>query len=299
MPFKSLVRIVSILAVVLIARRFGEFDYLAIVVSFGFSHYIVGFLYAGGRLSQAASRKETLIPLALFLLAGPALYRWNLPDIFFFLCLHVVLSDTYMMHSAHHGNLRLKNLFTVRLFFNAFAYIFMLRHSPCVSMVPAAVLGGAFLAAAGCFYYFLFRGRSEFTKREFTDQFLFESAAVVMAVCSLRWQYIQEYVTVYHGICWLFLPLPKLIKQGKAAVARFGLLNGGITAALFVMTPLGGGLFNIPIEFFQKQFNLWGYFHIMSSFALSSYNPAWLRKWFVPRPVLAVRESLPEYAAAK
>lgn len=74
-----------------------------------------------------------------------------------------------------------------------------------------------------------------------------------------------------------FLPLKKLAREGWPPLASYLAVNAIVVGALLLVTP-AAGLTQVSMAALHRQTMFWGYIHITGSFALSSHNPAPVRR---------------------
>ena len=280
MPFNAILRIFSVLLVTMIATHSSPSHFESIYFSFALSHYCMAFFYSKKQITQALTH-QNFLPLAALVLFGTLMTRYNFPDIFFYFGLHHAITETYLMSSSK--NLGARNwgpLVMSRFLINIFTYGIILRHDPLMRFLPAPVLACGFAASFFLFFYFLLRKQSPLLWPERMNQCLFEITGIGVILFSLFSNFTFTQVIFYHFVLWTFLPLPKIAGEGHRAVLRYSVSTIALMAVFFLLTPAGGNHFNMSQSQLDRQIVLWGYVHITASFALSSFNPQWIIKWF-------------------
>ena len=91
------------------------------------------------------------------------------------------------------------------------------------------------------------------------------------------------YFVLYHVVFWSLFPLPKISAAGKAHLGWYLGLSAACVAAFVAISPIGPVFTSrYAVSIFQRQFILWTYIHITSSFLLSNAHPEWIVNLFRP-----------------
>lgn len=290
MPRNTIARVLSAGLVAAMAALSSPAVFDSMVLSFVYAHYVMSLIYSRRRLGQLLMSPDCRIPLALLTALGVIVTHGRAAAMLFYFGVHHALTETYSVSpSSKLPSARASQAFlSSRFLLNIFVYLVLLRRDPRLDAVHPLVLG---VGVGVCFLYWLScLGPVKHLVEEsaFRDALFFEVIGAGLAVCLLFVRIELEHILLYHVVFWILVPFlrPEVIEHRP--VSRYFLGTAVVTLCFFLFTPIGGapwGLYQTP---FRDQLTFWGYFHITASFALSSLNPAWVRRWFsVPRTVLA------------
>jgi hypothetical protein len=283
MPVNTLLRIVSLAAVVWLAKHVDFVSFVRLFHGIGFAHYALAFWYSHKQVAHVLSRPSSLAALAGLAAAGTAVTVYKCPDIVIFFGMHHALTESYLVQPRDHRLPHLKMLAAARLIFNSLGYCIILRHDPVLRAVPVIpMLAG--LAASFCvLMYYLWKLRRSLAPADFRDQVMFEILGAAMPIASFFVGNSVNFrrVVMYHFIFWFLLPAVKFLRARKPAALTRYILANSLTSAGFWFLAL-----KVPQAAMVAQIELWGFIHITSSYAISSLNPTWIRHLFaVPVPV--------------
>ena len=282
LPLNTFIRVSSVLVVVAMSHSGPHDLFASFYVSFALAHYLIGFIYSRGRIARVIGQPQSRMPLLMLIVMG-ILITWNrAPAPFLYFGMHHALNETYVFHppAEPRSSGSLKNLLASRFLLNFCVYFVLLRDCPLIKWVSPIIPLIGLTAAISLFLYFLKRAKASWEKNLLFDHLGFEFSGILLVFVSLFLKVTYHQVILYHVVSWIFLPLSRMRANDDEPAPRYLLLTAVITSAFFLLTPAGGAHFGIPLHRLMAQVDLWGYIHITASFALSSLNPAWIRRWF-------------------
>ncbi len=90
-----------------------------------------------------------------------------------------------------------------------------------------------------------------------------------------------DYLLLYHYVWWFFFPLKKMVAEKSVQkISLYLAWNLVLSATVFPLTPLGLNSVSLTWDSFNWLSRVGGYFHILSSLALSNAHPQWIRSRF-------------------
>lgn len=265
----------AILALTAAAQAFlSPSLFVAILISLTFSHYLMAFYFSRQRLRELLTDSGTYGPLAA--IAGAiVLTAWlDAPAMVLVFGLHHVFNEVHLGERRHPaGSLKEK---ASRYCFETCIYL-ALVHPDLVRLsrgwlTPSSI--GALLACAGVAFAWQ-------TPRFSYDEMLFSAGGAAIAiVCLLSGLGGLDFVLYYHFTYWALAPVHQLSRQGPRAIASYVTATLLPVAAVYVCTPASLHLGGASIETLSRLTRIGGYFHILSSFALSKAHPRFVLRWF-------------------
>lgn len=267
-------------------------DYSAVALALGVSHYTLGAWAERKRLVGLTRAPRTAVPLAALLGACLGACLTSLPSTAVTSSVHIALNDAYVFPRWYPGRAGSDRLAGARALFHLAAYAFILRHNPSFAPLPSAGLLVALLAAIAWAAGNLWWERRRIPRETLAELTACDATTAIAVVASLFLPITLLMVAGCHFAFWLFQPALKLRVRGLPGARAFLVTTGLSLAAVYVLTPAGGGLFAIPRETLERWFNWTGYFHVGMSLAVSSLNPAWVT--WVFRGVEGAREGVGE-----
>ncbi|HTL47613.1 MAG TPA: hypothetical protein VL688_06065 [Verrucomicrobiae bacterium] len=283
-PLHASLRLVSVIFVVVLKKIVpGEFD--RVFVSVGFAHYALALWYSQKQMGHVLSRQVSTIAAAFLAAAGAAVTYYNCPSIALYFGVHHALSDSYLFpREPRPANM--KPLLASRFVFNLAGYAILLHQDPSFRWLPLPAMIAALLVSFAASLVCLWKLRPAMAPGEFRDQLLFDIVGLAVPLILLSQLHVFQGrrvfrpLVLYHFVFWNFIPAMKMAKTKHAkALTRYAAETAAVTLLFFLMT------LKISKSLQDSQIILWGYIHITASFALSSLNPSWIRKWFsLPAP---------------
>jgi hypothetical protein len=303
MPIYFILRIASIFISVAIVAYSPMPRILAnIVYSLALAHYALAVIYSRRQIGEAFTRPYGLVPLLSIVLLGAGMYlgQFSLLLLFGF---HHAFNEAFITRvTLPTDNSDVKSLRGSAVLVHFLLYLFILRgqaglaygsSNPFYTFVAGYgaasrytaffVLVGALAVSYGVFFYYLYRVRRLLTIRTLIENCGLEILGLAVAAASLTLFFSYLYFVLYHVVFWSLFPLPKIASAGKAQVGWYVGLSAGFMALFVALSPLGPVFSSrYAANFFQKQFILWTYIHITSSFLLSNAHPEWIVNLFRP-----------------
>jgi hypothetical protein len=303
MPIYFILRVASILATLLVvAYSPTQKILLNIVYSLALAHYVLAFVYSRRQITDAFRQPYGLVPLLSIVFLGAGLYAGQFSLLFFF-GLHHAFNEAFIMRATLSADdPDVKSLRGSAVLVHFLLYLFILRRqagftlgssNPFYTFVtgygavskylPFILLVGALVASYGVFFYYLYRLRRLLTARTLIENCGLEILGLVVAAASFTVFFSYLYFVLYHVVFWSLFPLPKISAAGKAQLGWYLGLSAACVAAFVVISPIGPVFTSRYAAYlFQKQFILWTYIHITSSFLLSNAHPEWIVNLFRP-----------------
>jgi hypothetical protein len=273
-----------------------EIVWQSTVTSIGFGHYLLSIWYARGRLSKLGAEWSTALPTLGAVIVGTLLYALGFPLIVYFAA-HHVCNEAYMvaingLSPRAERRLRvtavaLHTLLYFALLRSEFAEVFVRRgylESPAAMQRPGWLFFAPLAVAYLVYFGTLLNVRRGLTRRELVELSLPEIAGLALLAASFFTPIRFLDVVCYHFVFWWFYPASKLAQRGRGAVVQYGAWMVLLVGATFLLSPAVLPDYPFRDSVYLKQFLLWSHIHITSSFFLSSAHPAWIRRWFMPRP---------------
>jgi len=255
-------------------------SWTALVISFGFTHYLLSFYYASGRIKTLLSSTSLRLPLVSLGLLLLVIYHLEFPLVIFF-GLHHAFNEGYLRQYQHRntdsGDSQLP---AFRTLFHIAAYFCILRHEPYVNELPEIIL---WLTLAISSWLYLNALRIENNKQglwEAVKESSIEILFLLLVLVSFWINITFLQMVLYHFVLWTLVPIPVLKQQGSFKLAEYGLFT--VAGLLLFLSLTMSYLFSEmwTLSFMLSQFYIWSYVHIASSFALSSAHPNWLVQLF-------------------
>ena len=272
-------RTASIAITALLVMLIGNANqWIALVIGFGFAHYLLSFYYARSGIRIAISNPSLLLPLVSLGALLAAVYFLDFPlEVYF--GIHHACNESYLKRShSSNGIGNTAQLPAARALLHLAAYLCILRLDPEIGQIPEAFLW-SFLAIAALLYLYQFRATLQKGVTGISDvvrDSSVELMALILVGLSLFTHITFLQFVMYHFVLWTIIPVPGIKQQGKNQLAEYGLLTVG--TLLFFIVLIANQLFSsyLNLSFYYSQFIVWSYIHITTSFALSSAHPKWI-----------------------
>lgn len=261
--------------------------WFSLVFALGFVHYLLGVLYAHRQAARVISRASSLLPAALVLGAGAALYVNDVP-LYLYFAVHHAFNEVYVRGALHADMEGAALRRTAGVMFHFAAYVLILTVQR-LSPVELAAVGGAMLVALSIYMGSLIRVRREMGPGRLLDLYTIELVMLALVVAAFFYRFSFEQVVFYHFVFWGLYPLSRMVQsRDTGAGLRYAMLTVAAFALFVLLSPLGPPVYSAPVRVYYEQFIFWSYAHITLSFILSRAHPAWITSWFAPRPAAAV-----------
>jgi hypothetical protein len=253
-------------------------QWVALVIGFGFAHYLLSFYYARAGIRSQLGDPALLLPLVSLCALLAVVYFLDFPLEIYFGVHHACNEGYLRRRSSRMTAYSTASLQGSRALFHLAAYFCILRFDAVVGQLPDAFLW-SFLTVAAVLHAFQLLAAQRQPDNE-TAGLLRESAIELLLLLLVglsiftRVTFLQ--FVMYHFILWTLLPIAAIRQQGRSQLAEYGLLTVG--ALLFFIVLITNQLFStyLNLSFYYSQFILWSYIHITTSFALSSAHPQWM-----------------------
>lgn len=272
----SAIAITITLVVVLGSGR----NWLSLVISFGFAHYLLAFYYATGRMRDLFSSPAFVLPLVslgLFLLV---VYFLRFPlEIYF--GIHHACNEGYLRrYHRQAGDDADPRLPAFRTLFHMAAYLCILRHDAYVSQVPEIWLWLFLIVSALLYLRQVSIGKAQGQGLSRLKDSSVELLTLAVIGLSMFYKVTFLQMVMYHFVLWTIVPIPMLRAGGSHKLIEYAFLSVAAIGLFIALTfsQLGSNL--MPMSAIYSQFYFWSYVHITASFALSSAHPDWIVQLF-------------------
>ena len=291
MPFHTLLRIASVMAVaaVAVSTRGDGGLWAAIVISVGFGHYVLSVLYAKEPIRRVLSRPRSVAALAALAALSCLLYAHQFSLLVAF-AVHHVFNEVYLPDRVLKTTdlLRLKQLRFARIALNFFLFFVLVRNAPEIQNWSRSLLFTGLICSAAIVALLMFRLREAAPRAVFVDLCGFELVGLLMAAGSFYFNVRFLDIVLYHFVFWALYPVPKMVARGASPALRYVGLNVLLSAGFMLLSPASPLVRAFSDAQWIDQFRFWSYFHIATAFALSTAFPGWITRWFKPAPAPAV-----------
>lgn len=283
-PHFTSIRVLSIICIIAVKLLVPNHSvWISVVFSVGYGHFLLSVVYAKNQFIQSFSQLQSSILMGLLLVLGGILYYIDFSLIIFF-AIHHVFNEVYVVNRSYAQN-RTKSFAFFRIssiVLNFFVYFVILRNTSILEFINPDLLLGGLVISYFVFAYSLFGIRQKLKGGKLFDSIAFELTGLIMVGLSYVVYISFIDIVLYHVVFWIFYPLPKFRSLGQLQLARYLFLTIACTAVFLILSP--NGVFNYAYSgsIFYKQFFLWSYIHITSSFAISNANPMWINRIFRP-----------------
>lgn len=262
-------RMLCILTLIILKSFFPD-PYIYIYLTFLLGHYFLQPFYSKRQIAELNKTFKLFFPFFILSLLGGMVLGILFSVVVFLSGLHHALNETYS-----NGN----NTDAVRISrfsLNLLTYIILLRHYPIFSFIPFNVLMGSFFLAYVCFVIF-----HVWSLKFSLDEVLCETVGFLCVLFLLDTKVGYEDCVFYHVLWWILYPLKKNFILSQKLDLRYVTLVFGLAFLIGLFTPLSGLFPQVTVKHWSFVANMFGCVHIVSSFALSKFNPHWLRALFV------------------
>ena len=148
LAWDSLSRLMAVIATFAVTLSVPDYSvWLAIIISFGLSHYLLAFYYARAQLKFIATNRSLRLPGITLLVVGGILYLTKFPLAVFF-AIHHAFNEGYLRPSPASASKALwESLNGARALLHGVAYLLILRHEAVLNPIPDGGLWIAFVVA--------------------------------------------------------------------------------------------------------------------------------------------------------
>lgn len=265
------------LAFIALVCHFGNTRFSLILLTAGFAHYILAFIYSRRRLKLVLSDARTMPSFILVTLAGIILAVCQQP-VAWLSVFHHNFNEVYMRDAFKVRSEPLKNLRLSSLILNCILFITILRNQPGLEGLNHAVLFTAVGLSAVWYFAMLHRSRASFSVPQLIDSCMYEIVSFSMLALSFSYPLNLGHFFMYHFVFWALYPIPGMIKKGPSTVrtyAAWHIILLPALWALFTHMQINPALRSIP-----ALFGWLGFIHITTSLGLSDEQPQWIIKFF-------------------
>lgn len=276
-------RALALLATVTAAASIADTSlWLAAVIAFGLSHYLLSFYYAAPQIKFLFTSPSHQLPGVTLLVTGLVLYFTKFPLAIFF-ALHHGFNEGYLRNSkARSENSVTESVRAARALLHGLGYLVVVRHEVVLRNIPEMLLWLGF-AMAAAFYWRAVRANKHLPQASAAGS---SSPELLLAIAVLLSLYIEIswlHVVFYHFALWALHPVAGLSIKGSAAMTEYVALTIGSLVGFFVLATTKLASDVLDMAFWYGQFYFWSYVHIATSLALSKAHPAWIVRLFQPQ----------------
>jgi len=285
----SIVKILSTLGVV--SLYFAVPNHRILVVVITVSHYLIGLIYSKKQLFNSfhsikgATGILALTTLGIYCGIG---FEEYLIWVFGF---HHILTEVYLVHDMRFQKKvgPRYGLFTIsRMLLGFSVYFNIVRHNYLLDFVPDNVFEVSLFISGIFFIIALYLNKDYFEKKQIKDIVTFESIGVLFVLASyIYFPHINIHpihIVMYHAVFWVIYPLKGLAKTGTNQVFKYVGITLVVNLAFMILAVKPMLHDQAGFAFWWSIFVIWGYIHILQSFALSTSNPLPFIRLFGARP---------------
>lgn len=263
--------------------------FISVLIALTFSHYAMAFYFSRHRLKSLLQRRSTYVPLAALGLMIILTCWFDAPSMLLVFGLHHVFNETYLgerfsVHSTRWA-------FFSRVVFEVSLYTALIQPELLIAtkgFATATLISGALAAS-------LLNLMA--VKKLSRNELLFSGGgALIGFLCLSANLGGLDFVLYYHFTYWALAPAYQLSQQGARAQMTYAAATLVPIAAIFLFTPAAFHFGQTSLDDLSRLTRIGGYFHIFSSFALSSAHPRFVRRWF-ELPVATSSENISHEAA--
>ena len=276
-------RALALLATVTAAASITDNSlWLAAVVAFGLSHYVLSFYYAAPQIKFLVTSPAHQLSGVTLLVAGSVLYLTKFPLAIFF-ALHHAFNEGYLRRSTapSEGSVT-ESVGAARALLHGLGFMVVIRHEAALRNIPEMLLWLGF-AMAAAFYWRAVSADKDVPHASVAGSSSPEVLLFLVVLLSLQMEISWLQVVFYHFALWAIHPIAGLSKKGSAAMTEYVALTIGSLIGFFVMTTTKLASDFLDMAFWYGQFLFWSYVHIATSLALSKAHPAWIVRLFQPQ----------------
>lgn len=257
-----------------------------------FSHYVLALVYSRHYIKDIVTIKANYLPFALLAIVGGTLFAFGVSAYYLF-ALHHALNESYIRARFQSISLPEKSLNFLQpagFFVHLSAYMIIGTSGILRGDLTAFWFYASALIISTLLYFSLvFKNRRHFNAKQLTSVLFAELAMFVLLAIDLTVYDINFFqIICYHVLFWVFFPAGNLWSQkSHKGIVTYVLLTI-ISVGFFVyLSPFATNAWSSDFIIYRQQFEIWSYFHIITSFALSKANPAWINNRFKDRSSLA------------
>jgi hypothetical protein len=280
------IRLISIFTVLVFIQFFQKSEYLVIFSSILFSHYFLSFYYSKYQMNNLVKEKQfwfstlVLIIFSLIYIYSDSYLVLLVP----FIGVHIALSETYMLNKWHLKTIEKSKLFQLnaaRFLFNIsifFQLIFGVNESNDIAYVATNV----FFILSLLFLFFVLKSfREKISKNNIYQIALFESVGLLFLVIvrAFGFPIKPQHFVFYHIITWLYYSFIECRVTKKSSDMKKLIILAIASTSFFYFVQKDFLIEEYRIDL-SEHIPLWATLHFCSSFALSTFNPQIVRKFF-------------------
>lgn len=262
----------------------------SIVYSMAFGHYFIAFLFSQKQLKQVTDQPHFVWKtMGLLSLGGLFYFRQWLPLLFYF-GVHHAFNEVYQLDrvTKDRENASVRALRPAGAAVNLSVFLFLVRNQLYIDRrhpeagFPFLPLAAALALSYAVYFYWLWRASRTLSLTELIDNGAAEIVSLFMVYLSFHWVIRSNDIVAYHFIYWALRPVPGLAQTRPTELLKYSALTAFLFGFFFLVSPLGAASYPLQGSLFHKQFILWSYVHITTSFALSDFHPRGIVRFFRP-----------------
>lgn len=265
----------------------GTSDWLSIVFSITFSHYLLALWYGRKRFTIIAQQPASIAAFGVLLLLGYGLYSKGFP-LYAYFALHHAFNEAYLRNQRLPQDVKSTILLRSSAIILHFVAVLLLIKSP-LRLNYEPVLWVLLVSSAIVWLRALAPLWPSLNSAQRLDQVMLE--LILLALLPIAHFYPLSLVQVvcYHVVFWGFYPLLMLVGRQQLRPLMVYLALTIITIGGFLaISPVGISGWKVSPSLFYSQFIIWSWLHITLAFATSSAHPQWITRWFAPRKAVSV-----------
>ncbi len=280
------IRVASLVVIALLHEALPKGVYQSVFLAILFAHYALALFYSRRRVRALASSRRAIVScLVLFVACTLVISGRSSLGLILLFGVHHAASEVYALDPgvrAGDGDAG-SFLRASRMALNLLTYAFVLSHL-FARKLPAAIpaSGAALAVASAVFCLALVRSRVALGRRAVLSTLAFEAVGVAFAVLVGGGDGRATFsdAVFYHLVTWLIVPFEQARTRSRRAAWTYAGQTAVVILVFFAFTPAVHLTTTVTPRDWVYASNWLAYFHILSSFALSSMNPRWIRRQF-------------------
>lgn len=291
-------RIIFMGITVLLAMTLSYSNLISVIFAVSISHVVMAFYYSKSQRKYLMQNwRSHSLPL---LFIGSFLYFslfFDSPPIHLLFGFHHICNELYLVKQKFKEMPR--SLQVARIFLVTTVYLTLTRVDLYyLPTVPEPIWQTIILASGAVFFFILFRTRKKVGTSWVIQDFAFEGCAFLVALWSaFNVSATLDHILMYHFLLWMVIPIPRILSKGKGALEAYLVLTVLSIGICVPFTPLFLHLGDLNIDQMSYITRLFGYFHFITSYALSPGHPYWINRWFFKKPEQIVAPQVPAKSA--
>lgn len=279
MPINSILRAVSFASAVFLSIFLPKSLHIPLLFSVVIGHYLLAVFYSKKQAEKVLQNPATYLPALIMTGVGVSMIAFRVSAVIYY-GIHHIFTETYFMNNRLGKQPVFSLLKKSRLALSIVSYFILVKGAFYLPFIQGPHMAAALLTAYGFFVFaLLFSAGKAMTAAERREHLLFETVGVLGVAAFYAFKLQIGHVISYHALFWFYYGCVKNSEAGFTKLSGYLALTVASTAAIFFLTA--------KIDFFtQADGNLWkdfagltAYIHFTASFALSSLNPAWIRRY--------------------